>query len=125
MSFADDLNKADKQLKTAEKQEKVKKKRKTGTRRGSTWSKEDEFIAFFLFKSGASKFLKENYAAKRNVSVSAMDRKIKAFESLAAGKKSDDATETCHEIAKSYGDKDMDTIKQVTISILRGDGGLT
>jgi hypothetical protein len=64
MSLSDDLKK---EQKTAEEQKTTKKAKKKRTRRSKVWSKDDEVIALYLYKSNSSKFIRENYAQKRDL----------------------------------------------------------
>ena len=135
MSLSDDLKKAAERM---QKQKVEEKKRTNGRRRqsGSTsssgvprnapWSREDEIVALYLWMAGSSKFLKENYATKRNMSLGAMQRRIDMFEGIKRAEARQipietAVTEQTSEIYHRYGKLSVDALNSMVISILRGE----
>jgi len=117
MSIADDLKKEAKTTKTSATATKKKKKR---TRRSSQeWSKDDDFIAYFLHRVQASKFLTENYAQKRSIPISAMTKRVKTYGLYRDPRKRSELTEQMlHLMAEHQGKSDME-IETMVIDILK------
>ena len=133
MSLSEDLKKAAARM---QKQKAEEQKRSTGKRRSSgtstgssrntTWTREDELVALYLWMAGSSKFLKENYATKRNMSVGAMQRRIDLFEGIRRAEvrqlpQDTSVTEQTNDIYRRYGKLNVDDLNAMVISILRGE----
>ncbi len=118
MSLSDDLKI---EQKTAEEQKTTKKAKKKRTRRSKVWSKDDEVIALYLYRSSSSKFIRENYAQKRDISTRAMNMRITVFENLALGKRDPTVQEQTSAIFKEYGKSDVRELENTVIQILRNE----
>ena len=127
MSFADELKTAKARM-IAQKDEEKKNARKSparkkaGTRtRTSTWLVEDEVIAMYLELSGGSKFLTDNYARKRKVSLRAMQMRMGVFGEMAKGRIPKGTDEQTKSVYKKYQDLEIGDLQKIVISILRGE----
>ena len=67
-----------------------------------------EIVAYYLYKADSSKFLKENYAKKRKVSVRSMSMKINMFGELERGGKPKSESAHAQGIIDEYGSLPVD-----------------
>lgn len=126
MSLSDDLNSQKDKLAKAKKEQKDPAKKKGRTRRASKeWSKDDELIALYLYRSEASKFLRDNYAEKRDLSSRAMALKISTFESIRNGNATNTVSPQTKGLFKEFGRSDIKELEQKVIAILRGEWTLS
>lgn len=127
MSLADDLRAAEKRLKKLNEEEKTRKTTKksaggTGTRaRVADWTWDNEIIALFLYRSKASKFIRENYSKKRKISPRAMTMRMAIFESLCKGKPVRNLGEQTQKVFDEYAVIEIKELQNVVVSILRGE----
>jgi hypothetical protein len=134
MSLSDELKRAAEKMKKAQLEDRLAPKRRVasaprgssagsaaGSSRNAPWSKQDEVIALYLCLAGSGKFLKENYAKKRKVSLASMQRKIDSFEELRKGKAVPAIADQTKEIFDRYSKLEIDELQKIVISILRGE----
>lgn len=129
MSFADELKKAQARMKAAKLQESAAPRRRkkatggggTGRRRAVEWTRENEIIAFYLYRSDASKFFKENYSSKRKISRSAMENRMALFQAIHRGRPAPDATSQTMSVFEEFKDTPVPDFQKTVISILRGE----
>lgn len=120
MSLNDELKAAKSRMDAIQEADK-KKKKAPKKRAASEWSLESEIVAYYLYKADSSKFLKENYAKKRKVSVRSMSMKINMFGELERGGKPKSESVHARHIIDTYGHLTIDQILKVAISIHRGE----
>lgn len=120
MSLNDELKAAKSRMNALQEAEKTKKKAPR-KRSASEWSRESEIVAYYLYKADSSKFLKENYAKKRKVSVRSMSMKINMFGELERGGKPKSESVHARSIIDEYGQLPVDKLLKVAISIHRGE----
>ncbi|SMF58572.1 hypothetical protein [Pseudobacteriovorax antillogorgiicola] len=123
MSLSDEFKAAKRRMLAMQEAEKKKAKApaKRGSRQATEWSKESEIVAYYLYKADSSKFLKENYSKKRNVSVRAMSMKINMFQELERGGKPKSVSPHAQTIISEYGHFPVDQLLKVVVSIHRGE----
>ncbi len=123
MSLSDDLkSQKNKLIKAKTEQAKSEKSQAKRTRRaGKEWSKDDELIALYLYRSEASRFLRDNYAEKRELSSRAMALKISTFESIRNGNMTSGVSDQTKGLFKEFGRTDIKELEQKVIAILRGE----
>lgn len=122
MSLSDDLKQAEKRLKSIQEQEKAKKPARKKTRASAAdWTWENEIVALFLYRSSASKFIKENYSKKRKVSTRAMTMRMAMFESIDKGRPQKNVTEQSKEVFKQHSQIEIKELQTIVVSILRGE----
>ena len=138
MSLSEDLKKAAARMQKqkVEEQKRTSGKRRqsgtsprssgTGAARNAAWTREDEIVALYLWMAGSSKFLKENYATKRKMSLGAMQRRIDLFEGIKRAEIRQlpidtSVTEQTSDIYHRFGKLSIDDLNSIVISILRGE----
>ena len=124
MSLNDELKAAKKRMlaqQEAEAKKKTKPRRSGGGKTATDRSKEDEIIAYYLYKSNSSKLLKENYSKKRKVSLRAMTMKMTMFQELEKGRETKSMTIHSKKVLEECSAMSMETLQKTVITILRGE----
>lgn len=123
MSLNDEFKAAKRRMLAMQEAEKNKTKApaRRKTRPASEWPRESEIVAYYLYRADSSKFLKENYSKKRNVSVRSMSMKINMFDELERGGQPKSESTHARSIMDEYGDLPIDQLLKVVISIHRGE----
>jgi len=124
MSLNDEFKAAKKRFLAQQEQEKAKattKKKSQKSQKSAEWTFENEIVAYYLQKFQASKFIKENYSKKLNVSARSMSIRMTMFKDLGLGGKPKALGTHSLGVIEKYGSFPADELLKVVISILRNE----